>query len=327
MPPPRRPPSDAAEALIAVAPLASRWIDRLLAGHEPAITLSQYLVMRAIDRERADRARSSRAAPRSPAPPSHSCWPASPRSAGCDREPDPADRRHHTLSLSPAGAPRYASAQSCCTARVGELLAGLPAPGGRRAQPAARTLSRRRSPASRRRGARSTAPPRPVVTDRARPARARRRGGCRARRPRIRRGGTPRARGSGSRRRRRSSVRGRDAGRGPAGAPRGRPRRGGRAAGAASGAQPVAVHARGIVGIERLVDRRAGRRRSGDRDRQRRTPAPGLRHRALDHRAHVRGEAVELGAVGRVGVQVALGLAHDADLHRDRELDLGARCR
>ena len=43
--------AEAAKALVAVAPLTSRWIERLLAGHEPALTTPQYLAMRSIDRE------------------------------------------------------------------------------------------------------------------------------------------------------------------------------------------------------------------------------------------------------------------------------------
>lgn len=127
MSPPRTPPADAAEALIAVAPLASRWIDRLLAGHEPAITLSQYLVMRAIDRESLTAAELARRSAIS--------GPAVSQLLGglvtlgwVRREPDPADRRHHVLSLSGEGARAYASAHELLHRRVGELLAGLPRP-------------------------------------------------------------------------------------------------------------------------------------------------------------------------------------------------------
>ncbi len=127
MPPPRKPPADAAEALIAVAPLASRWIDRLLSGHDPAMTLAQYLVLRAIDREPLTAAEiARRSAISGPA--------VSQLLAGLSelgwlrRDPDPADRRHHALSLSPAGASVYASAHRLLRLRVGELLAGLPRP-------------------------------------------------------------------------------------------------------------------------------------------------------------------------------------------------------
>ena len=39
------------EALVGVAPLASRWIERLLAGHEPPLTLGQFSALRAIAAE------------------------------------------------------------------------------------------------------------------------------------------------------------------------------------------------------------------------------------------------------------------------------------
>ena len=39
----------AAEALVRTAPLVSRWIERLLAGHEPPLTVAQYLALQAVD--------------------------------------------------------------------------------------------------------------------------------------------------------------------------------------------------------------------------------------------------------------------------------------
>jgi hypothetical protein len=47
MPRPRK-PANPAEALVGVAPLAARWIERLLASGEPPLTLAQYLALRAI---------------------------------------------------------------------------------------------------------------------------------------------------------------------------------------------------------------------------------------------------------------------------------------
>src|SRR5438270_13319121 len=38
----------AAEALARTAPLVSRWIERLLAAHEPPLTVAQYLVLQAV---------------------------------------------------------------------------------------------------------------------------------------------------------------------------------------------------------------------------------------------------------------------------------------
>src|SRR5438093_4421603 len=38
----------AAEALVRAAPLVSRWIERLLAAHDPPLTVAQYLVLEAV---------------------------------------------------------------------------------------------------------------------------------------------------------------------------------------------------------------------------------------------------------------------------------------
>src|SRR5881397_2894709 len=38
----------AAEALVRTAPLVSRWIERLLAAHDPPLTVAQYLVLEAV---------------------------------------------------------------------------------------------------------------------------------------------------------------------------------------------------------------------------------------------------------------------------------------
>src|SRR5213078_190268 len=38
----------AAEALVRTAPLVSRWIERLLATHDPPLTVAQYLTLQAI---------------------------------------------------------------------------------------------------------------------------------------------------------------------------------------------------------------------------------------------------------------------------------------
>jgi DNA-binding MarR family transcriptional regulator len=50
MPRPRHHPGtrQAAEALVRTAPLVSRWIERLLAAHEPPLTVAQYLVLEAV---------------------------------------------------------------------------------------------------------------------------------------------------------------------------------------------------------------------------------------------------------------------------------------
>ena len=51
MPRPAKRQTNAADALAAVSLLAARWIERLLAQHDPPLTVAQYLALRAIERE------------------------------------------------------------------------------------------------------------------------------------------------------------------------------------------------------------------------------------------------------------------------------------
>src|SRR5579859_7764857 len=111
MPEPRRPQTaDAADALIAVAPLASRWIERLLSGHEPSLTVAQYLALRAIATERVS---GSELAQRTGVSgPAVSQLLASLVDAGLlERRELPEDRRRVTISLSARGRQALASAQ------------------------------------------------------------------------------------------------------------------------------------------------------------------------------------------------------------------------
>jgi DNA-binding MarR family transcriptional regulator len=127
LPPPRRTHVDAADALLAVAPLASRWIERLLAQHDPPLTLSQYLALRAIAAEALTGSEIARRTGVSG--PAVSQLLAGLTDAGMlDRQPDPKDRRHQTLTLSPNGAGVYQSAEALLRTRVGALLADLPRP-------------------------------------------------------------------------------------------------------------------------------------------------------------------------------------------------------
>ena len=157
-------------------------------------------------------------------------------------------------------------------------------------------------------------------------AAARRPRGCRGRTSRRRPARTRRARGRAPRRPRRSSARGRDGGPArraarPAGAPA---RRSSWASSCARG-EHVALDARGVVGLEREVDRRArgGGARDGDRGARRRPlrGGDGGREGGVDVGAQRR----QLRGGGRVGAQVALGVADDADLRRDVEADPAAR--
>jgi DNA-binding MarR family transcriptional regulator len=127
MPDPRKAQTDAAEALIAVAPLVSRWIERLLAGHEPPLTASQYLALRAIARDQLTGSELARRTGVSG--PAVSQLLAALETAGMlERRHNPDDRRHQTLSLTDSGAQAYRSAEASLRQNVAQLLTDVPPP-------------------------------------------------------------------------------------------------------------------------------------------------------------------------------------------------------
>jgi DNA-binding MarR family transcriptional regulator len=125
MPRPRRAQTDIADALAAVAPLATRWMERVLARHDTPLTVPQYLALRAIGREDISGADLARRAGVSG--PAVSQLLAGLAEGGLvDRRPAAADRRRQELSLSAAGKAVLSSAESVLRARLGELVAHLP---------------------------------------------------------------------------------------------------------------------------------------------------------------------------------------------------------
>jgi len=127
MPGPPHRQTEAADALAAVAPLAARWIERLLARHEPSLTVTQYLVLRAIAREDVSGAELARRAGVSA--PAVSQLLAGLDAAGLiDREAVADDRRRHALALSRAGQAAFESAQALLGAELATLLVELPHP-------------------------------------------------------------------------------------------------------------------------------------------------------------------------------------------------------
>jgi DNA-binding MarR family transcriptional regulator len=124
---PLKPAHDVADALVATAPLATRWIQRLLAAHRPPLTVSQFLALRTIEggpvaaTELARRAGVSQAA-------------VSQLVADLDRDglivraPASADRRRLELALSVRGRRALASAQSSLGEQIGGLLGVIPRP-------------------------------------------------------------------------------------------------------------------------------------------------------------------------------------------------------
>jgi DNA-binding MarR family transcriptional regulator len=159
MPPPRRPPTDAAEALIGVAPLVSRWIERLLAGHDPSLTTAQFLVLRAIDTEGISGSELARRAGVSG--PAVSQLLAGLADGGLlERHEFSEDRRRQMLVLSARGERVLVSAQTVLRERLSSLLAELPRP---EADALARALPRVEATLSGAPPPRRAPPPRPRV--------------------------------------------------------------------------------------------------------------------------------------------------------------------
>lgn len=127
MPPKRRPPTEAADALVSVAPLVSRWIERLLARHAPPLTVPQYLALRAIATEETSGAALARRAGVSG--PAVSQLLAGLADAGLlERRELAEDRRRQTLTLTHAGHRALESARALLREQVASLLGELPPP-------------------------------------------------------------------------------------------------------------------------------------------------------------------------------------------------------
>jgi DNA-binding MarR family transcriptional regulator len=127
MPQPRRTPAEVADALVAVAPLVSRWIERLLAGHDPPLTVAQFLTLRALASGAVSGSDlASRAGVSGPAV---SQLLAGLAEAGLlERREFEDDRRRQALALSAGGRRTLASAQALLRTRLAALLGELPRP-------------------------------------------------------------------------------------------------------------------------------------------------------------------------------------------------------
>jgi DNA-binding MarR family transcriptional regulator len=129
MPRPRHRTSgrQAADALARTAPLVGRWIERLLAGHEPPLTVAQYLALQAIDEGDVVGSELARRTAVSPAAVSQLL-------AGLEangfvrRERGLDDRRRQPITLTPAGEHALRSAQELLRTRLSALLDDLPGP-------------------------------------------------------------------------------------------------------------------------------------------------------------------------------------------------------
>jgi DNA-binding MarR family transcriptional regulator len=127
LPRPRHHPDgrQAAEALIRTAPLVSRWIERLLAAHDPPFTVAQYLTLQAIADGEVVGAELARRAAVSPAAISQLL--AALEEAGMlARERLEDDRRRQPLTLTDQGRWALRSAQTALRERLSGLLAEMP---------------------------------------------------------------------------------------------------------------------------------------------------------------------------------------------------------
>jgi DNA-binding MarR family transcriptional regulator len=127
MPPPRGRQTEAAQALAAAAPLVTRWMERLLAGQKPPLTVTQYLALRAIEREGVS---GTELALRSGvSAPAVSQLLAGLADAGLvERQLAEDDRRRRTLALTRSGARAFARAEASLSEGLASLLTELPKP-------------------------------------------------------------------------------------------------------------------------------------------------------------------------------------------------------
>ncbi len=127
MPAPHRTEAEAAQALVAVAPLAARWIERLLAAHEPPLTTPQYLALRAVAREQVSVNELARRAGVSG--PAASQLVSALADAGLlDRRAAEQDRRVQEHALTAKGQTALASAEALLAGRLASLIGDLPRP-------------------------------------------------------------------------------------------------------------------------------------------------------------------------------------------------------
>jgi DNA-binding MarR family transcriptional regulator len=124
---PPKPEPDAADALVAAAPLATRWMERLLAAHRPPLTIAQLLALRAVDGGRVTAADLARRTAVSGAAVSQLVGDLE-RAGWIQRAPAAGDRRRLELVLTARGRRTLASAQRRLGDELGRLLAGLPRP-------------------------------------------------------------------------------------------------------------------------------------------------------------------------------------------------------
>ena len=117
----------AAEALVRTAPLVSRWIERLLAAHDPPLTVPHYLTLQAIADGEIVGAELARRAAVSPAAISQLLSALEDNGLLCRARLE-GDRRRQSLALTEAGRSALRSAQTALRERLAGLLSNMPPP-------------------------------------------------------------------------------------------------------------------------------------------------------------------------------------------------------
>ncbi len=123
--PPRPRSQTTADTLAAVAPLVTRVMERALAGHDPPLTLGQYVGLRAVAAGAESAAALARATGVSEAAVSQ-LMAAFERAGTVQRTAAGDDRRRRQLALTPAGERVLASAEALVRSRLEPLVAALP---------------------------------------------------------------------------------------------------------------------------------------------------------------------------------------------------------
>jgi DNA-binding MarR family transcriptional regulator len=116
---------EAAELLSRVAPLASRWVERLLNAHEPPLSLAQYAALTAVADGELVGAELARRAAVSPAAVSQLLGSLE-REGLLERTAAADDRRRQVLALGPEGRRVLRSARTLLRSRLAELLGDVP---------------------------------------------------------------------------------------------------------------------------------------------------------------------------------------------------------
>src|SRR5438477_924363 len=119
--------SSSVDALTGAAALATRWIERLLATHDPPLTVAQFLALRSIDREPLAAVELARRTGVS-GPAVSQLVAGLEREGWIGRSPVAGDRRRQELALTDAGKQQLASASGALRDQIGPLLAQLPRP-------------------------------------------------------------------------------------------------------------------------------------------------------------------------------------------------------